>query len=292
MKLNPHPRLYLLAVAATLTIPPTHAQKPEFEVASIRQSQPNAPMYTNFPLGPTPAFTPGGLFIARNMPLSKYVEFALNPANNYQLRLLRDQMPTWARDTGYDIEARADPAATKDDMRLMMRTLLETRFHMAVHHETRQLPVFALTLIKPGKLGPQLRPHPAGDPTCALAPLPQNLPDGIPSQCGLDTMIAPMIPSHIAIGGHNVAIPHIASWMTNARNNIDRPVLDLTGLTGTFDYSIEWTPTSDRTTTPDSAEPELTFIEALRDQLGVKLTPQKGPVDVIILDHIDRPTQN
>jgi len=104
-------------------------------------------------------------------------------------------------------------------------------------------------------------------------------------------MIAPTVAGRTAIGGHNVSVPHIASWMTNARNNVDRPVLDLTGLTGTLDYSIEWTPASDHPN-PDSAEPELTFIEALRDQLGLKLTPQKGPVDVIVLDRIERPTQN
>jgi uncharacterized protein (TIGR03435 family) len=84
----------------------------------------------------------------------------------------------------------------------------------------------------------------------------------------------------------------IAGFLTNPFTGVDRPVLDRTGLTGTFDFSLEWS------LAPDSAQPlgspledpGPTFLEALRQQLGLKLKSTKGPVDVLVIDHVEHPT--
>jgi uncharacterized protein (TIGR03435 family) len=288
-------RMYLVALGLTMAATyPSFAQtnKPEFKVASVKQSRTGEKSYTNFPLGPGPEYKLGGYLVAVNMPLLKFIEFAYKPTN-YQIGLLRSEMPSWSSDIGFDIEARADGNPSKDDMRLMMQSLLATRFHMVVHYESREAEVFALTLLKKGKIGPQLKPHSPDDPICTRAPLPQNAPDGNPAVCGVSTVIHASAPNLFAVGGHNVSIPKLAMLFPGLRNNVDRPVLDETGLTGTFDYSLEWSPETDRPTTSDSAlVAGPTFVEALREQLGLKLIPGKGRVDVIVVDHIEHPSGN
>ena len=108
------------------------------------------------------------------MPLLRYIVFAyrLNgtagtgAAVRLFSRALDLHVPDWVRNGRYDIEARAPGAATKDQMRLMMQSLLAERFKLTVHWETREAPVFALVEAKPGKLGPQLEPHPSGRRLC------------------------------------------------------------------------------------------------------------------------------
>jgi uncharacterized protein (TIGR03435 family) len=272
---------------------PQQTEKLEYEVAAIRQSKSEATPYTNFPLGPGPEYTPGGRLIAKNMPLLKFIEFAYKPTN-YQIESLRSQMPSWSRDIGFDIEARAEGNPSKDEMRLMMQSLLATRFHLIIHRESREVPVFALTLVKPGKTGPQLRPHTADDPTCVAAPLPKNAADGNPAVCGASTVIPASAPNLFAIGGHNVSIPMLAVLFPGLHNNVDRPVLDRTGLSGTFDYSLEWAPEFVRPAAPGSnaVDSGPSFIEALKDQLGLKLSSQKGLAEFIVLGHIEHPSEN
>src|SRR5215469_657141 len=125
----------------------------DFEVASIKESRPGETAFTNFPLGPGPEYKPGGSLVAIKLPVVKFVEFALRPTN-YQVGLFRSEMPSWTREVMFDIVARAEGNPTKDEMRRMMQSLLEERFHMSMHHEIREINVFALTLVKEGKIGP------------------------------------------------------------------------------------------------------------------------------------------
>ena len=92
--------LAIVLIAAPPT-PAWQAEKREFVVASVRQSKPDEQSYTNFPLGPGPEYISGGHLAARNMPLSKFIEFAYKPSN-YQVQLLRSEMPSWTRDIGFD----------------------------------------------------------------------------------------------------------------------------------------------------------------------------------------------
>lgn len=280
-------------ISAMPQSPAPQTGKPAWEVASVRQNRAETTPYTNFPLGPGPEYTPGGRLVARNMPLVKFIEFAYKPTN-YQTGLLRSQMHSWSRDTGFGIEARAEGNPGKDEMRLMMQSLLAARFHLIVHYESREVPVFALTLVKPGKTGPRLKPHAPDDPACLKEALPKNALDGNPAVCGVSTVVPASAPNLFAIGGHNVSIPMLAILFPGLHKNVDRPVLDRTGLSGTFDYSLEWAPEFARPATPDSSAVDSgpSFIEALKDQLGLKLSSQKGPAEVIVLDHIEHPSEN
>jgi uncharacterized protein (TIGR03435 family) len=200
----------------------------------------------------------------------------------------------------YDIEARTPGAATKDQTRLMMQGLLAERFKLAVHWETREAPVFALVLDKPGELGPQLRQHPAGD-DCSTTAFPENSEKNapaapslasIPIPCGLIAHLPASAPGENHFGGRNVKLASLAESMPTQTGliTLPRPVIDRSGLTGGFDFTLEWTP--EDTSPVDNHETGGTFREALKEQLGLKLEPQKGPVEVLVIDHVEQPSQN
>jgi len=281
----------ILALLALFTLAAQAQTKPEFEVASIHENRSDEKPYSNFPLSPGPQFAPvAGNFSARNLLLLQYIVFAFKPADTYQLQTLRATLPDWVRGAHFDIEARAPGNPTKEEFRLMVQSLLESRFHIAVHRETREVPVFSLVLAKPGKLGPQLHPHPADDPGCSKSPLPQIAPGTYPAVCGEAASVVPVTPGDLALAGRNVAIPRIVVGLTNSSNNIERPILDRTNLTGAYDFKLEWTPEQNGPATFDATG--SSFLEAIRDQLGMKLIPARGPVEVLLLDHIDHLTEN
>ena len=293
--------ILLLALLLTTPInlaPPAHAQsspapRMEFEVASIRQNTSADKPYSNFPLGPQSQYNDtSGKLLATNRQLLEYIIFAWVKTIS-QIQALRAQLPDWARAAHYDIEAQAPGHPTKDDMREMMKSLLEDRFQVKVHHELRQVPVFALVLTHPGKTGPNLQPHPADDPECLKHPLPQAVPGGYGAACGSGTQVPSSGPGLYAIAGHKISIAMIAVGLGGADTEINRPVVDRTGLTGTFDYSLEWAPANLGNAAESASDANgLSFQQALKDQLGLKLVPQMGQVDFVVLDHLERPSDN
>ena len=139
-------------------------------MASVRENRAGGPASSNFPLGPGPEFSGEvGLLTARNVPLLQLLVFAY-AKNMYQIQGMRAQLPDWARQMRFDVQARADGNPTKDQMRAMMRSLLEDRFGLKVHTEMREVPVFGLVLVKPGKLGERLRVHTADEAACSQEP--------------------------------------------------------------------------------------------------------------------------
>ena len=86
----------------------------------------------------------------------------------------------------------------------------------------------------------------------------------------------------------------IAGFLKNPFTGVDRPVVDRTGLTGTFDFSLEWSPEPDAARPPGSQSEDTgpAFLEALQEQLGLKLNPTTGPVDVLVIDHVEGPSAN
>ncbi len=117
------------------------------------------------PLGPGDAYTSnGGLFSASNFPLATYIAFAYKLIGS-QLQYLN--FSSWVMEERFDTDARAQSNPTKDQMRLMMRSLLADRSKLAMHNATREVAVAALTPLKDGRLGPLLRPHPS-DLSCPL----------------------------------------------------------------------------------------------------------------------------
>jgi uncharacterized protein (TIGR03435 family) len=164
--------------------------KMAFEVASVKANKSGSDTPTsNFPLGPGNAYTPnGGFFTAENYPLSAYIAFAYK-MNTFQSTGLATLAPKWVFSEPFDIQGRARGNPAKDQMRLMMQALLADRFKLAMHAETRQLPIFALALVNPGKIGPQLQPYPDGSPCDASTPTATGtarplVAGGFPEICG------------------------------------------------------------------------------------------------------------
>ena len=279
----------------------------EFDVASVREDAPDASGQrvmptSNVPLAPGDAFSPtGGLFQATHWPLIVYISFAykLQPG---QLQSVNSDLPKWAAQDFFDIQARAAGNPTKDQFRLMMQSLLIERFKLAIHSETREQPVFAVVLDKPGKLGPQLRRHTDDSPACAPATAASALPftrdtveGGYPAECGSVMMIPTGRQGMLGVGGRNVTMGMIASTIDGAGNligELGRPVMDGTGMTGTFDFRIDFAPQLPFLPNPAADQNAPTFLEALKDQLGLKLDSQTGEVQEIVVDHVEHPTAN
>jgi bla regulator protein blaR1 len=307
--------LAMMLIAGVLSSPRLRAQSPTvpqwqtaaggkmaFDVASIKQNKSGNNPYANFPLEDGSAYSRnGGLLSVTDFPLSAYIGFAykLTPSLS---NAVDSQLPKWAATERFDIQARAEGNPTKDQMRLMMQSLLADRFKLAVHTETRQVPVFALVLVKPGKTGPRLRPY-ADDPPCAtegLLPNPAGTPPTKPEPVTEFPAVCFVLEAQqgpggrMIIGSRNVTMQQIANDLPALpMSGLERSVLDQTGLSGNFDFTIEIDRSdamSADATQPDDSGP--TFSEALRDQLGLKLVPQKGPVDVLVIDHVEKPSEN
>jgi uncharacterized protein (TIGR03435 family) len=179
--------------------------KMAFASATVKQNKtapPNA-FFFNIPIGPGDVYaSTGGIFRAANLPLVNYIAFAYKIAPNQQ-DLLVSQLPKWALTDRFDIQGRAEGNPTKDQMRLMVQAVLTDRFRLAVHHEIRKVPVLALLVEQPGKLGPLLQKHPDDSPcpmTSAvpspppMAP-PQALDSRFPATCGGEV---PWFPARLA----------------------------------------------------------------------------------------------
>jgi uncharacterized protein (TIGR03435 family) len=273
--------------------------KMSFDVASLKQNISGYPPSgdvpkSNIPLGLEISLRTSGDFSAVNLPLINYVAFAYK-LSLYQALALQSQLPEWANDERFDIRARADGEPTTDQIRLMMQSLLAACFKLAAHHETRQLPTFALVLLEPRKIGPQLKPH--LDNSCL--------------DCG---------PS-IGVGDDGIlsfrkgTMDLLAMLLSNS-GSVDRIVVDRTEMTGVFDVDLKFIPTVSEpnpfsgnaiegfappvlpiplvvtNNAPIPAGPQPSIFTALQEQLGLKLDPQTGPVDVLVIDHIEAPSPN
>lgn len=294
-------RTCLLSFVAMALSAAQAAELPSFDVISVKPNNPaDGTARANFPLGPGDVYvTNGGYFTASGFPLVTYISFAYRIMGN-DLQAVLAQLPGWVTTDRFDIQARTDgdpKKDTKDQMRLMMRSLLADRFKLSTHYETRQVSVLALTLQKPGKTGPQLRAHPA-DVTCTTvlsADPGGTVAGGYPAQCG--GMLQLASPNgRIRDGASNVTMPFIGNLMT-MMGNLGRPVVDQTGLSGTFDFVIEWTPEVNNGLAPgadaeplDAAGPS--FLDALKNQLGLKLESRKAPAEFLVIDHVERPSGN
>ena len=209
--------------------------------------------------------------------MAAYIEFAWNlTLSREQLDAMVAHLPKWVSADSFDFQARAEGNPTQDQMRLMVRSLLADRFGLVVHIDTAQTPVLALVLDKPGKTGPGLRPHSEG-PACDTPKA-----DAFPPIC--DQVTATSKPNRaVLMGSRNSTIAQIAAWISSL-GRLDRPLVDQTGVSGTYDFTVEFNP---------QPEPEgTTLLEALQEQLGLKLKPTTAPLDTLVVDHVERPSEN
>jgi uncharacterized protein (TIGR03435 family) len=273
----------------------------EFDVTSIHRSEPGAFLKPNMVLNsedtPVP---PSGLFVA-DFPLQIFIEFAwkITPSHEQEDAMLA-HLPRWVATDHFVIRAQFTGNPTKDQVRLMMQSLLADRFKLATHFEERDVPVFALVLDRQGKVGPRIRPHSEG-PSCSKTlavpadrTSPSVFPGGFLSHCGgvqaLDG------PNHtMLVGARNLTLDHLAGYLSDF-DDPGRPIVDQTGLSGAWDFSLNWLPERGGSSPagpiefPDADGPSL--FEALQEQLGLKLKPTKASIPVLVIDHVEQPSPN
>jgi bla regulator protein blaR1 len=210
--------------------------KMAFDVASVRLAKPGTFTPQTFFLDLGYAKPPGGHF-TDSFPLWGYIGFAYKIDVLPAQEMLAAQLPKWANDN-FVIDAKAEGDPTKDQMRLMMQSLLADRFKLKVHFENREVPVLALILVKPGKLGPKLRPHSEGPP-CPdsfemINPLTTPEPkagDMWPPQCGTSALFW-ATPNATQIGARNTTIALLGQEIYHYGSQfggIDKPIVDRTG---------------------------------------------------------------
>jgi uncharacterized protein (TIGR03435 family) len=182
-------------------------------------------------------------------------------------------------------------------MRLMMQTLLADRFHLEVHFEIQDTAVMALTLVKPGKIGPKLRPHSEGPPCEDLPAAAAHGRGGdgsgiFPERCYVQMLT--MNGHRLRAGSRNTTMDQLAEAFSSL-GRLDRPVVDQTGFSAGIDYEMEWTREQNPVGPPDAnppPDPGPTFLQALREQLGLKLEAARAALRVLVIDHIERPSEN
>jgi uncharacterized protein (TIGR03435 family) len=272
--------------------------RPSFEVATIKR---NASAQDAATGRRGVAYKPGGRIIAKNAPLRLLIQFAYaahdSPYQGHSDPLGASQVlggPAWIDSEGYDIEAK--PETNTDQMHawLMLQTLLADRFRLVLHRETRELPVYNLTAKKSG-----LKLPPAKDITCLSFP-PGTTPQPMPgtSDCGYAPLF--LSSTELRIEGKKL---HMTDLVRDLARALGQPVLDKTGFAGEFDIDLNYTD-EDMMKSPGSAAPDdaggnrlpagpnISLLFAAMDQLGLKLQPAKGPVEVLVVGHAERPTPN
>jgi uncharacterized protein (TIGR03435 family) len=267
---------------------PATQQKAMFEVVSIKPS--------NSDRGTQLRRQPGGLYRATNVTARALMASAYQgefPPKGERIF----GGPGWIDSEHFDIEARAAGDPTREQDNLMLQSLLEDRFKLVLHHEMRQLPVYALVIAKPGKTGPQLVSHSdAAKCTEPLAGTPPSQPrpeEPMPAFCGGFFMSRGN--GALRESGNRITMDMLAQFVDQS---VDRSVVDRTGLTGTFDFTLEFAPEVGPGYQPGStaeasdASGVPRIFSALQEQLGLKLEPQKAPLDVLVIDHVEEPSPN
>ena len=305
--------LAALAVAAQQHVPQwqiTAGGTARFEVASVKQNTsgkaaPNVAAenragHTNITMGPENDYTDtGGLFSAANYPLLDYMMFAFK-LNDYQRKLLLSGATKAILNEHFDIEAHAAQRnSSKDQMRLMMQSLLAERFKLTTHFETRQLPVLAMMLVNAQKTGPELKAHSDALP-CEKRSGPAAVTSGgTPATTGpvpaCEAIIGELVSGQVRLNSRGVPMEIFADNLLSI-GDFDRVVIDRTGLSGSFDLSLNYTPEGSpdlplpQGFQPDASGPPL--LDALKEQLGLKLVRTNGPVDVLVIDHLEELAAN
>jgi uncharacterized protein (TIGR03435 family) len=263
----------MLAILLFTTIHPLQIEsqtgtRPQFEAASIKVDTLGGGGNRN-----EFAELPGRLNIVNNR-----LRMIIGQAYGLNQDFLLVGGPSWVNSTRYTIQAKAEGTPSEKEMMLMLQVLLEGRFKLKVHRETRELPVYSLTVAKGG---PKLQQSKEGGCAVRKPDARAAFPPGQPTN--------PYCGSTLLLRGRwdasRVDMPKII-WALSTL--VDRQVIDKTGLTGQYDIHIEIPP--DPLATNDPAAPSLFTV--LQDQLGLKLESDRGPVEVLVIDQVEKPSEN
>lgn len=240
------------------------AVRPEFEAVSIKPNNRAEPLfYKSYP----------NRFTAKNMTARLLLQLAwqtgASPISG---------APAWFSAQGFDIEATTDRPVTWAQMQLMLQTLLESRFQLIVHRQTKVGLVYELVVVRSG-----LRIKPSLDQTPWTGDHPNE-----PGTTGANMDIR-----QGSLSGGSIPLAMFAGFLSGETG---RPVINRTGLTGRYAIELRWTPfritsaAGGESPSPDLAGESL--FTAMQEQLGLKLGPSRGPVDTILIDRLERPSEN
>ena len=271
----------LLATAIPLVAVGQEPDTPVFfEVAAVRAN-------TSGDLAQWIRDPPGGGFTATNTQLSLLIQHAYGISEDQLVNA-----PEWIHSARYDITARLDGEpppgrARPDARRLGLRSLLAERFKLAVHREIREFPIFALVMARGDRRpGPMLKPSSIDCSPEGMKARAAGRQQGKPveGRCGSVFNIG-----SISFGGFP-----LSEFAKVLSPYDERTVVDRTGLTGNWDFELRFTPDDVGPLAPGQDRPVIdpngpSFVTALRDQLGLKLDAAKGPVEVLVVDRVERP---
>lgn len=281
-----------IAVILVIAFATAHAQVPStqprsFDAISIKPDKAGSAIVGQAPNGEaiitsrTMIHTPPDGFSATNMNAKLLIANAYGIKDN-----LITGGPDWLGTTGYDIEAKVTSfdsldvhQLTKDQRNQMLQVLLADRFHLIFHNETKEAIVYELTLAKGG------------------SKLKQSMPAGTQQQSspaatvtGSGTPSAPMI--RMAPGQLSAQGMFTAQLVDILSRQLQRNVVDKTGLAGKYDVTLQYTPDTSSGSSDSSDATGPSIFNALREQLGLKLDSAKGSVQSFVIDHIDKPSEN
>jgi uncharacterized protein (TIGR03435 family) len=253
-------RLLRVTVGCVLATTFVFAQaKPSFEVATIKRSE-------RLEAGGSFGMQPGGRFRSINVDARGLIACAYRTAGeNCVFPSQVISAPDWVATERYDITAKVSddlagqsPTALFQQMALLLQSLLEERFKLRVHKEKRALPVYALRVLRKDAMRLSTATCPDDRDKCSLNFLTGRVRGGAMTMMSLVSVLA---------------------------GNTGRVVIDDTGLQGRFDVTLEWSPDQSATEKPS-------IFTALQEQLGLKLEATRAPVDVVVIDHVERPSED
>ncbi len=249
--------LSAIVVCAAATAMSAQSDEPKFEVASVK---PN----TTGPETGRGYQSPEGRFLARNTPLKSLIALA------YQIDEVKLVAPGWTEDTRFDIDATTPAGPRKPgEIAAMLRGLLAERFALRAHREMRETAVYKLTRLYTDRLGPNIRSVTVDCDTRTSGQLPPCRTVGLPN--GMHWFARDWAQMGLA---QFLSIP------------LQRTVVDATGLSGQFEVNVEWQRPSDGTPVAGAV------LAAVEEQLGLRLTPEKLPLEHVVVDSIQRLSPN
>jgi len=207
----------------------------------------------------------------RNLSLSDLI------AEAWEVKGYQVAGPGWLRKARFDVEAKLPPGTTKAQSRLMLQNLLAEQFRLTLHRSTKESAIYALLV---AKNGPKLKES-ASDPNPA------------PAKGGAAMTMIP--DGRVRVTGNGATIGNLIDVLGD---QLDRPVLDMTGLTGSWDFTLDFTQTRGLTQSaraedePPGFSGGATIFAAMPDQLGLRLEPRKAPIDLLVVDSaLKNPTE-
>ena len=288
-----------------------------FEVASVKPAAPIMGGMIRVRMAGGPGSPDPGQINYSNVTLKNVLMSAYN-VKGYQI-----SGPSWLESERFDIVAKVPKGATKEEFRVMLQNLMAERFKLKLHRESKELPIYALVV---GKNGVKMKETPKDDPAADAAKGPQAPPpgafgEGEPPRIRMGKDGMPQMPPGgpgrggmmmMGNGGKmrmQASKQKVTQIVEMLGNQLGRPVVDQTGLTADYDFTLEYAP-DDTMRGPagmmppppdgggggapapsDSTGPSL--MSALQEQLGLKLEPKKGPIDLLVIDSLEKvPTEN